>query len=560
MDAFSTRSPEKYSREQNNPAEACSSPADKTELGVKSLMPIASGDSTVVKASDITQISTQKQSAIYDLASGTDDKTQFKASDERIHMPSPGKVTAVDVEEATRVKLLDYNDDTEGDEVDQGFIINDRFVLEQEIGRGGMGVVYKARDLRKEEMHDESPMVALKLLNVELRDRHEALVALQRETVKSQTLAHPNIVTVYDFDRDGDLVYMSMEYLDGQTLEDLIQSGYSQRLPIEKVMALIEHMARALAYAHKKGFAHADLKPGNVFLTRNHIVKVLDFGIAQAIRGAHGHTPAYDTYYESMTLSAVTPNYASPEVLEENAPTPTDDMYALGCIAYALLTGRHPFRDAKGNKITSLDAMKHGLSVKKIPNLSPRYMAAILRCLQFQRDDRFQNAGEFLDAIKSPAKIKRWVLAVIAGSLCALLISWWVLLQQSTLTMVVDDLPDDMSVLASMIKTGDELFELGDIDQSHKLYAQAWDGSFDQAHISRKDQLALKVVIDRRVDSIIDYLINESQVDRNDEFRLLQLQIALEFLKRGDLGNKDDDIEAALLSLSGKLHALKKQP
>lgn len=514
----------------------------------------SSNDQTVVAPNaPPTQDATVVSSNV---SSNKDDLTRLTPSDNPTVFVPPRPITAADVEQATRVKLPKSSNQVSSDGLDQGFVIKERFVLEQELGRGGMGVVYKARDLRKEEMHDESPMVALKLLNNELQDRYEALVALQRETVKSQLLAHPNIVTVYDFDRDGDLVYMSMEYLDGKTLDQLLQSGYFTNLTRENVITLIEHIARGLAYAHKEGFAHADLKPGNIFLSHKGTVKVLDFGIAQAIRGADDHTPVYDAYYDSMALSAVTPNYASPEVLEDQPPTPADDMYALGCIAYALLTGEHPFVDEQGNKVTSLIARDQHQGIEKIPDVPARFMAAVSRCLAFERDQRFNNAGEFLDAIKPPAKLKRWVVVTLVGCVCAALISWWVLLQQSTITLTLSDIPDDMSELVTLIKSGDQLFEQGEVDQSHKLYAQAWEGSFDQAHISRKDQLQLKVIIDRRIDAIIRYVIEQSEATQKDEFSLLQLQIALEFLQRGNLGTMDSQIEQSLITLDEKLKAL----
>ena len=104
-----------------------------------------------------------------------------------------------------------------------GSVINDRFVIEGILGRGGMGVVYRARDLRKEETGDRDPFVALKVLSDEFRRDPRMVVALQRESRKAQTLAHPNIATVYDFDRDGDIVYLTMEELDGQPLKDVIR-------------------------------------------------------------------------------------------------------------------------------------------------------------------------------------------------------------------------------------------------------------------------------------------------------------------------------------------------
>ena len=106
-----------------------------------------------------------------------------------------------------------------------GDMVRDRFVLESLLGIGGMGAVYRAIDKRKQEAEDENPYVAIKLLSEDFRRHPKAFISLQRETQKTQTLAHPNIVTVYDFDRDGDVVYMTMEQLDGKTLEEIIREN-----------------------------------------------------------------------------------------------------------------------------------------------------------------------------------------------------------------------------------------------------------------------------------------------------------------------------------------------
>ncbi|MGH1485280.1 MAG: serine/threonine protein kinase [Cellvibrionaceae bacterium] len=437
-----------------------------------------------------------------------------------------------------------------------GAVIKNRFILEECIGHGGMGTVYKARDLRKEEMHDDASYVAIKFLNDELRDQPEALISLQREAKKSQALAHPNIVTVYDFDRDGDLVYLSMEYLDGKTLDELISSGYFNRLPVEKVMSLIEHVARALAYAHQQGFAHADLKPSNIFLTADGHVKVLDFGIAQAVRLTNDQRDDQDSQFDAYTLGAITPNFASPEMLDDKPPIPSDDIYSLGCVAYGLLTGKHPFLDDNGHKLTAKKAQERNAEAKVIPQLSRRHMQAMRRCLYFDGEQRFQNAGEFIDAIKPPVKLRRWVMVALVTLSITVLISWWITVDQSNVVVGLNDLPDAMSELVDTIKLGDSSFDLGDIDQAHKLYAQAWESSYELADINPRDQVKLKVIIDRRIDSVINFLIKESGAENLDEFRLLQLQIALEFLQQGEVGTLDKKIDKTLAVIAEKINAL----
>ena len=141
---------------------------------------------------------------------------------------------------------------TDTGEMRVGGVLKERFVLEEVIGSGGMGVVFKALDLRKQEAKDKDPYVAIKVLNSDFRNNPVSFIALQRETKKAQTLSHPNVVTVYDFDRDGDHVFMTMEYLRGQPLYRFIKDNCRKGLPFKCAWPIIRGMGEALAYAHKK--------------------------------------------------------------------------------------------------------------------------------------------------------------------------------------------------------------------------------------------------------------------------------------------------------------------
>jgi serine/threonine protein kinase len=279
--------------------------------------------------------------------------------------------------------------------LEPGSVIKSRFVLDRRLGEGGMGVVFKARDLRKEEARDRDPYLAIKFLNAEFRRHPEALMALQRETRRAQALAHPNIITVYDFDRDGTLIYMTMEYLEGEPLDRYILR-HPQGVRFKEAWPIIEGCSRALSYAHEQGVVHADFKPGNVFVSGERRVKVLDFGIARAVQH-HGIDPAQGTRFDAASLGALTPAYASPEMLLGEQPDPRDDVYALACVSYELMTGRHPF-DGE----TAVKAAHDAMPVKRTRGMTRRQHRALARGLAFRQADRSKSVEAFLDEIAGP--------------------------------------------------------------------------------------------------------------------------------------------------------------
>lgn len=274
-----------------------------------------------------------------------------------------------------------------------GSIIKARFVLEEPIGKGGMGTVYKARDLRKEEAQDRNPHVAIKTLNEDFKRHPHALRALQREARKAQALAHPNIVTVYDFDRDGPDVYMVMELLEGEALDKLIKRSDEAGIDSAKAWRISVEICRGMAFAHQRGIVHADFKPANVFLTRDGAVKIFDFGIARAVK--RGERAGAFTVFDPATLGALTPAYASCEVIEGLEPDARDDVYAIGCVIYELLTGTHPF------KRMSADVARQANAVPTRPaGLSWWRWRVLRRALDFRREQRPASAVQLLDAFR----------------------------------------------------------------------------------------------------------------------------------------------------------------
>jgi len=287
-----------------------------------------------------------------------------------------------------------------------GSLLQNRFVLKEVLGSGGMGTVFRATDLRREEAQDQHPDVAIKVLNDEFRNDPELFIALQRETKKSQLLAHPNIVTVYDFDRDGNNVFMVMELLQGKPLSQFIREESSNGMSFKNAWHIIKGLALALAYAHKKNIIHSDFKPGNVFITSEGGVKVLDFGIACAAGRSDIHED--DTVFNARDLGALTPAYASLEMLQGKDPDPADDVYALACVCYQILSGKHPY-----GKLSAQKALEVNIEVPVISALDRRVRYALQHGLALKREQRTATVSLFLDEIE-PKSIWPKVFVVLA--------------------------------------------------------------------------------------------------------------------------------------------------
>ncbi|SEI41364.1 bifunctional serine/threonine-protein kinase/formylglycine-generating enzyme family protein [Frateuria terrea] len=399
-----------------------------------------------------------------------------------------------------------------GDHAHVGMLLKGRFQLEREIGRGGMGVVFLARDERKVEARDRDPYVAVKVLNDEFRRHPDSLIALQRESRRSQSLAHDNIVRVYDFDKDRTIVFMTMEYVDGSDLKTLIRERAYNGMPLAKARPLIEGMAWALKRAHAAGVVHSDFKPGNVMVTRDGIPKVFDFGIARA--GKHmGEAVGEQTVFDAGTLGALTPAYASLEMIQGGEPTPSDDLYALGCVAFELLTGKHPF-----DKVSAELAMREGRKPPPVPGLTRRQYKTLCDAVAFHKEDRLRTAGEFVDGLREVGLRERIGPYLIwgGGALVLLVAGGWggahYLHQRRVAQVIARFSPDNTHVYTDKAQAMAALDTLGDeerkrlvLDQSELIqrflltrldgYWNPAQGRYDYAHAQQlfalRDQLKL---------------------------------------------------------------------
>jgi serine/threonine protein kinase len=293
-----------------------------------------------------------------------------------------------------------------GDEIvlEHGLIIRDNYRLEEELGEGGMGVVWKAIDLIQEAGEARDSHVAIKFFSRDFKEHPDALKALVREFHRYKRLTHPKIVKAHGLDRLGNTFFMVMEFLKGIPLNKFLKS-HKNGISLIEAKPIIKDMAEALAHAHQEGIAHLDFKPANVFYDPDEkIAKVIDFGVVR---------PLEQSEREQGSLGAITDAYASAEMLFGLEPEPRDDIYGLACVTYELLSGKHPF-----NRKKATTAKDEGLSPEPIDGLKPQQNKALLRGLAFYRDDRTPTATQFLAELFPEKKNFFWVL--VGGSIIVL--------------------------------------------------------------------------------------------------------------------------------------------
>jgi serine/threonine protein kinase len=298
---------------------------------------------------------------------------------------------------------------------DPSLIIDSRYVLEERLGDGGMGVVYRARDRLLESYQDREPYLAVKVISDAMRNDQRLRMLLQRECRRVQKLAHPNIIRVYHFGRDEqtDRDYITMELLQGQPLERLIGS-HAAGLSWERSEPLIEQLCSGLEYAHAERIVHSDIKPGNLFVTHAQTLKILDFGIAAPLRRSETH--ATETLLNPRLLGAVSERYSSLEMHLGLDADPSDDVYSAACVIYELLTGHHPFAGLP----TPQSAAQHMVPAP-ITGLTRTQNRALRKALAFLRDERTGTIAELAEGLRRPrTTISRWHVWSAGAAACAI--------------------------------------------------------------------------------------------------------------------------------------------
>ena len=278
-----------------------------------------------------------------------------------------------------------------------GSVLRDRFLLQERIADGSMGVVYKALDRRLAEVDGVDPWVAIKVLTPQLARNAQALRALQQEAAKGRCLLHPNIVRFLDLDRDEDLYFIVMEWLDGKSLGSILDDSGSKKIDKETALDVVKQVAKALDYAHRLGVVHADVKPGNILVSPDGEIKLFDFGAAR-VRQKRLEGQANSDAGEP---GAVAPAYSSMQVLTGEEPVAADDVFSLGCLMYRLVAGYRVFGPRN-----AAEAADTGMEPQRPQGLNDTEWHALRKALSYSRVSRFASPKEFIEALAAPVAPK----------------------------------------------------------------------------------------------------------------------------------------------------------
>jgi len=290
-----------------------------------------------------------------------------------------------------------------------GQIFDNRYRIIEKIGHGGMGIVYKAEDT------ELNITVALKIIRPIYSTDSRFIDQFKKETLTARSISHKNVIRIHDLGEADNIKYISMEYIKGQNLSDLIQTSGS--LSVDTAVNLSLQLCEALGAAHQKGIVHQDLKPSNIMVDSAGQAYIMDFGLARSF---------YRTEEGTQRSLTGTPKYMSPEQINREKIDQRADIYALGTIMYEMLTGKHPFRAESPVEYMQKHVEKTPIPPSRInPRIHSQLEKIILKCLEKDKAKRYQNIdgilADLLDFSKTkPAafidRIKKyWLLPAVAA-------------------------------------------------------------------------------------------------------------------------------------------------
>jgi len=288
-----------------------------------------------------------------------------------------------------------------------------RYELIEEIGRGAMGVVYRAND---PVIGRPVAVKTMRLANAGSGLSHDELLArFQTEARAAGRLTHPNIVVVYDAGEQDGLLYITMELIEGPSLQALIEAR--QTFPLPRVVRLIEQACAALDFAHQHSIIHRDIKPANLMLTPDDTLKVTDFGTAKILQ------------FGAMQTAQIigTPSYMSPEQVKGRAVDGRSDIFSLGVVLYELLTGQKPFPGDSVTTVIYKIVNEDPVPPQQLdPSIPPGLAAVVARALAKPVEERFRTCHEFMEALQNYANYRN------ASAEATMLLPWTAMPQAAT--------------------------------------------------------------------------------------------------------------------------------
>ncbi len=277
-------------------------------------------------------------------------------------------------------------------EVTVGEVLRGRYVIKNVLGLGGTGTVFEAIDRFRLDLPESGQRVAVKVLHTNATERTAVLTDLRREFQLLQSLSHPNIVRAHEYDRDGDTAFFTMEYLSGLSLDSVLSAHSEVVLERAHALLIIRDVTAALDHAHSRGVVHGDLNPGNIFITNDGEVRVLDFG------AAHTPNPIPSVTEAAWDATAyATPRYASCQLLDGERADARDDTYSLACVLYVLLAGKHPF-----GELNAVQARAQKRKPARPAGLTGKQWHALRIGLAFDRQRRPAELAAWLEPFALP--------------------------------------------------------------------------------------------------------------------------------------------------------------
>jgi len=301
-------------------------------------------------------------------------------------------------------------------------VLGDRYEIDAVLGQGGMAKVFRGKD------RVLNRTVAVKVLSPQFAGDGQFVARFRREAQAAAGLNHPHIVSVFDTGDQGDVHYIVMEYVQGRTLRDAIRDG--GRLLPDRAVEVAESVARALAAAHEAGLVHRDVKPGNIMLTPEGEVKVMDFGIARTTTG--------DTLTQTAAVLG-TASYLSPEQAQGQTVDARSDIYSLGCVLYEMLTGAAPFTGDSPVSIAYKHVKEDPVPPRRLnPDVTPDLEAVVMKMLAKNPANRYQTADELREDLNRLAQGRPILATPVLGGDATEVVT-----RQGEGTAVLDEVPPD---------------------------------------------------------------------------------------------------------------------